>query len=82
MRQWIRSALVQIVARRLFGAKPLSKPMLSYCQLEPWEQTSMKLSSKYKTFIRENAYQITVPEMSAIVSKGWWVNDKMNPQPS
>ena len=33
--QWILSALVQIMARRLFGAKPLSKPMLGYCQLDP-----------------------------------------------
>ena len=32
MRQWIGSALVQIMARRLFGAKPLSKPMLACCQ--------------------------------------------------
>ena len=29
------SALVQIMACRLFGAKPLSKPMLGYCQLDP-----------------------------------------------
>ena len=35
MRQWIRSALVQIMACRLFGAKPLSKPMLEYYQLDP-----------------------------------------------
>ena len=33
IRQWIGSALVQIMACRLFGAKPLSKPMLGYCQL-------------------------------------------------
>ena len=33
MRQWIASALVQIMACRLFGAKPLSKPMLGYCQI-------------------------------------------------
>ena len=39
MRQWIGSALVQIMARRLFGAKPSSKPMLGYCQLDPQEQT-------------------------------------------
>ena len=32
--QWIGSALVQIMACRLFGAKPLSKPMLGYCQLD------------------------------------------------
>ena len=42
MHQWIGSALVQIMAWRLFGAKPLSKPMLSYCQLDPWGQTSLK----------------------------------------
>ena len=35
IRQRIRSALVQIIACRLFGAKPLSKPMLDYCQLDP-----------------------------------------------
>ena len=35
MRQRIGSALVQIMACRLFGAKPLSKPMLRYCQLDP-----------------------------------------------
>ena len=40
MRQWIRSALVQTIVCRLFGAKPLPEPMLGCCQLEP----------KYKTF--------------------------------
>ena len=35
MRQWIGSALIQIMAWRIFGAKPLSKPMLGYCQLGP-----------------------------------------------
>ena len=35
MRHWIGSALVQIMACRLFGAKPLSKPMLGYCHLDP-----------------------------------------------
>ena len=42
MRQWIKSALVDIIAYRLFGTKPLSKPLLGYCQLDPWEQTSVK----------------------------------------
>ena len=31
MRQWIGSALVQIMACRIFGAMPLSEPMLEYC---------------------------------------------------
>ena len=35
MRQLIGSVLVQIMACRLFGAKPLSTPMLGYCQLHP-----------------------------------------------
>ena len=35
-------SLIQIMACRLFGAKPLSKPMLPYCQVVPWEQTSVK----------------------------------------
>ena len=34
IRQWIGSALVQIIACPLFGAKPLSKPKLCYCQLD------------------------------------------------
>ena len=35
MHQWLGSALVQIMACHLFSAKPLSKPMLGYCELEP-----------------------------------------------
>ena len=36
------SALVQLMACRLFGAKPLPEPMLTYCQLDSYEQTSVK----------------------------------------
>ena len=39
MCQWIGSALIQIMACRLFDAKPLSKPILGYCQLDAQEQT-------------------------------------------
>ena len=46
MRQWQRSAFVQIIACRLFGTKPLSKPLLGYCQLDP----SLEFQSKCKTF--------------------------------
>ena len=37
-----KPSLVQIMACHLAGAKPLSEPMLEYCQLDPWEQTSVK----------------------------------------
>ena len=42
MRQRIGLALVQMMACRLFGAKPSSKPTLDYCQMEPYKQTSVK----------------------------------------
>ena len=49
MLQWSGPSSVQIMACRLIGAKPLSGPMLAYCQLDPWEQTSVKFKSKQKT---------------------------------
>ena len=39
------------MAGRLTGAKPLSEPMLIYCQLlDQWEQNSMKFESKFERF--------------------------------
>ena len=42
MCQWTGPALAQVMACHLFGAKPLPEPTLTYCQLDPWEQTSVK----------------------------------------
>ena len=42
MRRWNESASVQILVCRLSGAKPSSKPMPYYCELDPWEQNSVK----------------------------------------
>ena len=50
MRQRTGSALVQLMACRLFGAKPLPKPMLTYCQLDSWEQISVKFESEFYHF--------------------------------
>ena len=53
---WNGSALViQIMACRLngrpaHGAKPLSEPVLTYCQLDPKEHISMKFYLKFKYF--------------------------------
>ena len=49
-RQWNGSALVQAMACRLFGAKPLPEPMLVYCHLDSWEQISVKLESEFYQF--------------------------------
>ena len=62
MRQRIGSVLLQIMASRLFGTKPLSKLMLGYCQFNPKE-------SKYKLFIYGNASENTICEMAAILSR-------------
>ena len=39
-------SLVEILACCLFGVTPLSKPVLDYCQLGPWENISVKSRSK------------------------------------
>ena len=50
MYQWIWSSLVQIMACRLDGAKPLSEPMLTYSQLGHKEHNSVKYQSKFEHF--------------------------------
>ena len=45
--------LFQIMACRLFDAKPLSEPMLPYCQLDPKEHISIKFHLKFKRKFKE-----------------------------
>ena len=73
MRLWAGSTLVQIMACRLFGTMPLSKPMLGYCQSELYEETSVKFESKYNIFIHENACENVVCRLAAILSRRSWV---------
>ena len=51
-----KPSLVQIITSRLFCAKPLSVPMLAYYQLNPYEQTSLKLKLNTIFFV-ENAFE-------------------------
>ena len=78
VRQWIGSVLVQIMACRLFGAKPLPKPMLGYCRLDPYEQTSVKFHQTTKLFIHKNACENIVCEMASILSRGDELNERLN----
>ena len=50
LRQWTGSSLVHVMASRLFGAKPLPEPMLTYCQLDSWEHISVKFESEFYHF--------------------------------
>ena len=42
--------MLQIVVCRLFGTKPLSEPILPYCQLDIKKHISLKLYLKFKNF--------------------------------
>ena len=50
MRQWTGSAFVRVMACHLFGAKPLPEPMLASCQLDSWEQISVKFELEFYHF--------------------------------
>ena len=50
MRQSIRSSLVQVMACRLVGTKPLPEPVLIYSNLKAQEQTFVKLNEKHDAF--------------------------------
>ena len=45
------------MACRQVDGKPLPKPMLVYCQLDSWEQVSVKFESEFIIFIQENVYE-------------------------
>ena len=74
MRQYNILTLVQIMACRLFGAKPLSEPMLPCCQLDHEDHISVKFYSNSKVLIHENAVENVVCKMAAIVSRSQCVN--------
>ena len=72
MRQGIGSALVQIMAYRLFGAKTLSKPILGDCQLDPYDQTAVEFWLKYETFhSRKRIWKYRLWNGGHFVQGGW-----------
>ena len=70
MRRWTGSALFQVMACRLFDAKPLPEPMLTYRQLDLQEQTSGTFESQYQTFHSWKCICEIVTTLSAVR----WVN--------
>ena len=72
IRQWIGSVVVQIMACRLSGAKPLSGPILVIIN---WTlKNKFHLNIKVHCFfIKKNVLQYIVHEMAAILSRGRWV---------
>ena len=74
MRQWAGSALVRVMAWRRTGAKPLPEPMLAYCELDSWEQISVKIESEFYRFhSRKCIWNCRLPKVAAILFRGRWV---------
>ena len=67
MHQWTESSLVRAMACPLFGVKPLLDTRLTYRQLEPPEQNSVKTGWKENGFSQENAFDKVVCKMSSIL---------------
>ena len=75
--RWTGTTLLHMMACRQVGAKPIPEPLLKYCYLDPQEQTSEKLRSKYGLYINRNAFD-NVCEIPAIFSWERWFNtDKL-----
>ena len=66
MRRWTGWALFQIMAFRLDGAKPISEPMLSYCQLDPHQHVLMKF------YLKVNYSHSRKCDWTSYRSVKWW----------
>ena len=74
MRQWTGPSLVQVMACRLFCAKPLPEPMMAYCQLDSWEKISEIWIGIISISLKKMHLKMSSAKMAAILSKGRWVN--------
>ena len=75
MCQWTGPSWVQVMTCHLFGTKPLPEPMLAYCQLDSWEQISVKFESEFYHFLSRKCIWICrLPKIEAILSRGRLVN--------
>ena len=54
----------------LYDTKQLAEPLLDYYQLDPWQQSSVKILSNTKFFMTKNALDNIVCEMATILSGG------------
>ena len=71
MRQWTGSALVQVMAWRLFGAKPLPEPML--VKWTPGNKFQWNLDRDSMSFTQENASKIVTCQTVGHFVQGRWV---------
>ena len=70
MRQWTKSALVQVMACHRFGANPLPEQCWLVANWILRNEFQWNMNPHAKLFIHENAFQNVVCEMAAILSRG------------
>ena len=75
IRYQTRPSLVQIMVCRLFGAKPLSQPMLDYCPSTHGNIFQWNLNQNTTISIEDSEFQNVVRKSSAILSRPQCVND-------
>ena len=74
MRQQTRPPLVQILACHLFSAKPLPEPVMTYFQLDPWEQISVNFIEITTFLLTKLHLKMLSPKVTAILSQRQCVN--------
>ena len=69
------SILDQVMACWLFSAKSLVEPMLTYCHLKPYEQSSVKLELMYKLVFRHQCVKSLTVSVKPYIY--WWLSGRL-----
>ena len=69
----IWSTLLQVMACYPFGKTPLLQSMLTWCQVDIWEQNSKKCYLKYNYFHKETDFENAVCKISTILFKPQYI---------
>ena len=72
MCQWNGSALVQLMACHIFGAKPLHELYWIIVSTTLMNKLDWHLNQNTKLFIDENAFENNSWEMATILFREWW----------
>ena len=71
---WSWSTLIQVMACRLFCAKPLPNLMLIYCQLTPWGTYFNRFLFEIPVSFQENKFENVICKVKTILLKPQRVN--------
>ena len=78
------STLLQVTTCSLIGTKPLPKPILTYCQIDPMEHISLRFYVKHRRFHSRKIFKMPsakcpndvdmkkLPHSSIVGSLGWY----------